>query len=185
MAKIGKHSPWCMDRGPETTVAVIANESTRGEYDKGPGWMAHLKKISEQLWVLLQIESNGLVVDLSIGNLHGNVLELHVLPCNGGVTHHDQCCIVVLVVLDVQEHQLLPVMVLLACLDEAWDIDARTEQLQVLHQFLCLVLRIQNACTDVPHPLAEAGIELPPNPWVTSSKTPSSTEKGRKTKRIC
>ena len=63
-----------------------------------------------------------------------------------GHLHHDDGCIVVLVVLHVQEDQLLPVVVVLAHADEARDVEPRAEELQVLHQLLVLVLGVQDAC---------------------------------------
>ena len=89
--------------------------------------------------MLFQVEADGLVVHLHAADLDSHVLEQHMLPSNRAVVHHHHGCIVVLIVLHVQEDQLLPVMELLADADEAGDVDARTEQLQVLHQLLHLV----------------------------------------------
>jgi len=47
--------------------------------------------------------------------------------------------------LDVEEDELLPVRVLLGDPDEARDVDARAEKLQVLHQLLGPVLGVQDA----------------------------------------
>ena len=102
----------------------------------------YLQEVVQQVRVLLQVEGDGLVVDLHIGHLDGHILEEHMLPCQRGVVHHDQGCIVVLVILDVQEDQLFPVVVVLAHADEAGDVEPRAEQLQVLHQLLVLVLGI-------------------------------------------
>lgn len=61
----------------------------------------YLKQVSEQVWVLLQVKADGLVVHLHAGHLDSNVLELHVLPGNAAVVHHHHRCVVVLVVLHV------------------------------------------------------------------------------------
>jgi hypothetical protein len=47
-------------------------------------------------------------------HLDEDVLEVGVLPRRGRVRNHDEGCIVILIVLHVQEHQLRPVVVLLA-----------------------------------------------------------------------
>mmetsp|Transcript_29787 Transcript_29787/g.50046 ORF Transcript_29787/g.50046 Transcript_29787/m.50046 type:complete len:229 (+) Transcript_29787:1442-2128(+) len=59
--------------------------------------------------------------------------------------HHDLRGIVVLVVLDVQKGELLPVLLRLAHADKLGDVDARGEELEVLHQLLGLVLGVEAA----------------------------------------
>lgn len=99
----------------------------------------HLEKVVEQVWVLLQVEADSLVVHLHAADLDSHILEQDMLPGHRAVVHHHHGCIVVLVVLYVQEDQLLPVVELLTHTDEAGDVDACAEQLQVLHQLLNLV----------------------------------------------
>ncbi len=101
--------------------------------------MAHLEEVREELWVLAKVEGDSTVVDLHIGDLDCHILELDMLPGQGGVVDHDHGCVVVLVVRYVQEDQLLPVAVLLADAYEAGDVEARAEQLQMLHQLVVLV----------------------------------------------
>ena len=100
---------------------------------------AHLEKVIEQVWVLFQVEADGLVVHLHTADLDSHILEQDMLPGHRAVVHHHHGCIVVLVILYVQEDQLLPVVELLTHTDEARDVDARAEQLQVFHQLFDLV----------------------------------------------
>jgi hypothetical protein len=47
--------------------------------------------------------------------LGNDILEVALPPCLGGVGHHGERCVVVLLVLVVQEHQLSPQVRLLSC----------------------------------------------------------------------
>ena len=89
--------------------------------------------------MLAKVEGDGAVVDLHVGHLDRDILELDMLPGQWGVVDHDHGRIVVLIIGHVQEHQLLPVAVFLAHAYEARDVEARAEQFQVLHQLGVLV----------------------------------------------
>lgn len=78
----------------------------------------------------------------SVRHLDKGILEVGVVPGGGGMCDHNERRVVKLVVLDIQEDQLGPVLELLAHADEAWDVDACAEQLQMLHQLLRLVLSV-------------------------------------------
>ena len=107
---------------------------------------AHLEKVIEQVWVLLQVEADGLVVHLHTADLDSHILEQDMLPSHRAVVHHYHGCIVILIILYVQEDQLLPVVELLTHTDQARDVDACAEQLQVLHQLLNLVPAAEIRC---------------------------------------
>ena len=100
---------------------------------KGNRTRRHLEEVIEEVRVLFQVEADGLVIHLHTADLDSHVLEQHMLPSNRAVVHHHHGSIVVLIVLHIQEDQLLPVVELLADTDEAGDVDACAEQLQVLH----------------------------------------------------
>ena len=99
----------------------------------------HLEEVIEEIRVLFQVEADGLVVHLHAADLDSHILEEHMLPGSRAVVHHHHGSIVILIILHIQEDQLLPVVELLADTDEAGDVDASAEQLQVLHQLLHLV----------------------------------------------
>ena len=102
------------------------------------------QQVVEQQRVLLQVEVDGAVVDLSVGHLHDDLLEQRVLPRLGRVVDHHVDGVVVLVVVRVQEDRLVPVQVLLAGGEQRGDVEARPEQLDVLHQLVLLVLGVQD-----------------------------------------
>lgn len=106
---------------------------------KGERTRCHLEEVIEEVRVLFQVEADGLVVYLHAADLDCHILEQHMLPSNRAVVHHHHGSVVILIVLHIQEDQLLPVVELLADTDEAGDVDACAEQLQVLHQLLHLV----------------------------------------------
>ena len=99
-----------------------------------------LEQIGKEKRLLLQVEVQGAVVDLQVGDLDNDVLERVVLPRIGRALHHRQSGVVPLVVVAVQEHQLGPQIGLLRCTDHLRDVDARPEQLQVLHHTIRVVL---------------------------------------------
>jgi hypothetical protein len=84
----------------------------------------------------LQVEDDAAVVHLARRHLGQHLLELGVLPGGGAVRHHGGGRVVVLVVCDVQGGELAPVLLLVAGADEARDVDALGEELQVLHQLV-------------------------------------------------
>ena len=59
--------------------------------------------------------SKYLVVVLGVGNLDDHLLEAALLPCNGRVLGHRIDCVVELLVLLVQEHELVPEVCLSIC----------------------------------------------------------------------
>mmetsp|Transcript_2450 Transcript_2450/g.6170 ORF Transcript_2450/g.6170 Transcript_2450/m.6170 type:complete len:320 (-) Transcript_2450:3540-4499(-) len=107
--------------------------------------LQHPQQVAQQVGVRLQVEADALVVHLHARHLDADVLELHVLPRVGRVGDHDGRGVVKLVVRDVQEGELLPVLELLAHTNEARNVEARGKQLEVLHEALRLVLGVQDA----------------------------------------
>mmetsp|Transcript_30633 Transcript_30633/g.49145 ORF Transcript_30633/g.49145 Transcript_30633/m.49145 type:complete len:261 (-) Transcript_30633:689-1471(-) len=77
--------------------------------------------------------------------------------------HHGVGSLVKLIVVGEQEDRLLPVVVPLTCLDELGDVELLRIQLDEVHQFLCLVLGIENCKlgvhTDVSALVAEARVQ--------------------------
>eukprot|EP00906_Rhabdomonas_costata_P003375 RCo005161 len=108
-------------------------------------WGDRRKQIRQLPWGQLNVEVNGLVAQLHAAHLGQSVLEDLVVPGLRGVSHHELRRIVKLVVVSVQEPRLCPMVVLLADSDELVDVDATVEQLDVLHQALRAVLRVQHA----------------------------------------
>ena len=83
-----------------------------GEEADGPG-VVHAGREDEEEVVqhhglVVQVELDGLVVQLDVGHLGDDVLEVGLAPGLCGVGHHGQHGVVVLLVLVVQEHQLGP-----------------------------------------------------------------------------
>mmetsp|Transcript_73476 Transcript_73476/g.202808 ORF Transcript_73476/g.202808 Transcript_73476/m.202808 type:complete len:272 (-) Transcript_73476:1729-2544(-) len=97
----------------------------------------------QQHGLLVQVELHRAVVELSVGNLLHDHLEVVVREGRGAVCHHGVGSLVVLVVVRVEVHSVLPVVVALAGLDELWDVQLRDVQLDEVHELLRLVLRIQ------------------------------------------
>lgn len=71
------------------------------------------EKVVEEHRLLGKVVGEGLVVDLNVGDLDHDLLELVVLPCVGGALHHGEGGVVELVVLDVEEDELRPEVSLL------------------------------------------------------------------------
>ena len=91
------------------------------------------------------MNKTNLVADVDVGDLDGDVLERHVLPRRRRVLHHHGRRVVVLVVLAVQVGELAPVRLLLARADQARDVQALGKELEVLHELVGLVARVQDA----------------------------------------
>ena len=102
------------------------------------------EEVVDEEGCFLDVELHGLVVKVEVGNLGDDVLELHMLPGIGGVVDHGEGSVVVLVVVDVQEGELGPLLIGLTGADDLGDVDALVEELQVLHQLLLLVSRVQD-----------------------------------------
>mmetsp|Transcript_12313 Transcript_12313/g.34247 ORF Transcript_12313/g.34247 Transcript_12313/m.34247 type:complete len:266 (-) Transcript_12313:4212-5009(-) len=94
------------------------------------------QEVAQKERVLVQVEGDRLVEQISVGDLDGNILECNMLPSFWGVVHHHVRSIVILVVLDIQERESLPVHLLLAHADQLWDVDLVREELEVLHQLI-------------------------------------------------
>jgi hypothetical protein len=45
------------------------------------GLRTYLEEVVEEVGMLLEVEGDGLVVHLNVGDLNGHILELHMLPC--------------------------------------------------------------------------------------------------------
>jgi hypothetical protein len=58
--------------------------------------------------LVVKVELDGLVVELDVGHLRDDVLEVGLAPRLRGVCHHGERRVVVLLVLVVQEDQLCP-----------------------------------------------------------------------------
>mmetsp|Transcript_5001 Transcript_5001/g.13054 ORF Transcript_5001/g.13054 Transcript_5001/m.13054 type:complete len:1209 (-) Transcript_5001:895-4521(-) len=107
--------------------------------------LEHLEQVCQGVRVLVEVEVQRLVVQLVVRNLHHDVLERDVLPCRRAVLHHHVRGVVVLVVRHVQVRERLPVPLLLARPDKLGDVQLVGEQLQMLHELLLLVARVQDA----------------------------------------
>ncbi|GJC99267.1 hypothetical protein ColKHC_08093 [Colletotrichum higginsianum] len=103
-----------------------------------------LEQVRKQRGVLLEVEVDGAVVDLQVGNLDDNLLELLVLPRVLGALNDRQGGVVKLIVVVVAEHQLGPEVRLLAGTDNLGEVHSAPEELQVLHETLRVVLGQSN-----------------------------------------
>lgn len=72
-----------------------------------------------------------LVVDLNVGDLDDDLLELVMLPSVGGTLHHRESSVVELVVFDVEENKLRPQMCLLRSPDDLGYVFFRYEEAAV------------------------------------------------------
>eukprot|EP00050_Salpingoeca_kvevrii_P006202 m.287993 g.287993 ORF g.287993 m.287993 type:complete len:381 (+) comp11879_c0_seq1:284-1426(+) len=96
--------------------------------------------VVEEQRLVVQVELNGLVVELSVGDLDDHLLERVLLPGLGGVLHHGRHTLVIVLILVVQEHKLAPEMRLLGGAQHLGDVDARPVHLQMILHLLGLVL---------------------------------------------
>lgn len=97
-----------------------------------------------------------LVKDVGRTALDRDVLEADVLPGGGRVLHHHVERIVELVILFVEEGQLVPELLLLAGANEARDVDAGGEELQVLHKLGRRMVRVPAPGTRLLEPFIRA-----------------------------
>jgi len=102
------------------------------------------QKFIQELGLVIQVESDGPVVNLWVGDLVQAFLELRVVPCHAGVLHHVAGCIVVLLVLHEQQVELGEVTVTLAFANDFGELKAGLVQLDVLHELLGLEFGVQN-----------------------------------------
>ncbi|GKT40436.1 uncharacterized protein ColSpa_00617 [Colletotrichum spaethianum] len=99
-----------------------------------------LEQVRKQGRVLLKVEVDGAVVDLQVGDLDNNLLELLVLPGVLGALNDRQSGVIKLIVVVVAENQLGPEVRLLAGTDDLGQVHSAPEELQVLHE----TLRVSN-----------------------------------------
>mmetsp|Transcript_7994 Transcript_7994/g.24161 ORF Transcript_7994/g.24161 Transcript_7994/m.24161 type:complete len:827 (-) Transcript_7994:2764-5244(-) len=113
--------------------------------------------------ILFQVESDGPVVDLMVGDLLEDHLELVMRVRNCAVRHHRIRRSVELVVVRIEEDGLGPEVVALARLNQLGDVELRGVHLDEVHELLGLVLRVQNrelgVHADVGALAAEAGVQ--------------------------
>lgn len=104
----------------------------------------HQEHVVQQQGLEVEIELDRLVVQLDVGHLRDDVLEVALAPGLGRVRHHGEHCVVVLLVLVVEEHQLAPQVRGFGSSQDLRDVDARPEQLEVLAHLRRLVFRVEN-----------------------------------------
>ena len=78
-------------------------------------WREDHQQVVEEQRLEVQVELYGFVVELNVGDLGDNVLELALPPRLCGMGHHGEDGVVILLVLVVQEHKLWPQVSLLGC----------------------------------------------------------------------
>mmetsp|Transcript_17866 Transcript_17866/g.38286 ORF Transcript_17866/g.38286 Transcript_17866/m.38286 type:complete len:295 (+) Transcript_17866:991-1875(+) len=94
--------------------------------------------------VLLEVELDGPVIDLVVGDLLQDHLELIVGVRDSTVRHHGVGSGIELVVVHVEEHSLLPEVMSFAGLDELGDVELGGVHLDEVHELLRLVLCVQD-----------------------------------------
>ena len=94
--------------------------------------------------LVVQVELQRAVVQLDVGHLGDDVLEVALLPRVRRVVHHGDDRVVELLVLVVQEHELRPQMRLLGSAQDLGDVDMRPEELKVLSHLLWLELGVED-----------------------------------------
>mmetsp|Transcript_17321 Transcript_17321/g.52086 ORF Transcript_17321/g.52086 Transcript_17321/m.52086 type:complete len:426 (+) Transcript_17321:918-2195(+) len=107
--------------------------------------LQHAQQVHQQVRVLRKVKVKGAVQNICSADLDSHILELHMLPSNARVLHHARGRVIVLVVRAVQKRELLPQLLLVGHADEARDVDACGEELQVLHQLLWAVTPVHDA----------------------------------------
>lgn len=83
------------------------------------------EEVIEEHRLLLEVEVERFVVDLDVGDLDNDLLELVVFPCVGGALHHREGCVVELVVVDVEEDEFRPEVGLLGGAKDLGDVCER------------------------------------------------------------
>ena len=102
------------------------------------------EQVVDKVGVLLQVEAHCVVAELEGGHLVDGVLEHLVVPRQHGVVHHHARRGVPLLVLAVDVADLCPVVVLLADDNDLVAVETRLPELDVLHQLVAFVLRVQH-----------------------------------------
>ena len=95
--------------------------------------------------MLEKVEMNCFVVEFDVGNFGNNILELHVVPCCGGMIHYGSSSIVKFIILYIEISELCPVVLLITDSDQLGDVQAGGEELDVLHELIMAVSRIKNS----------------------------------------
>jgi hypothetical protein len=103
-----------------------------------------LQQIRDQGRLLLEVEVEGLVVDLQVGDLDNGLLEGVVLPSVGSTLHHGKSSVVELIVVSVKEDKLGPKVSFLASLQDLGNVQSRPEDAKVLHDTLGVVFGESN-----------------------------------------
>ena len=73
------------------------------------------QQVVDKQGLVVEVELKGLVVELNVGDLCDDVLEVALLPGLRGMGHHGQNGVVIFLVLVVEEDQLGPEVGLLSC----------------------------------------------------------------------
>ena len=104
--------------GPEVRLDKWNVSSFLEEVD-GAGvihaWRENQQEVVEKQWLIVEIELQRSVVDLDVGHLRDDVLEVALLPRVRRVVHHRYDRVVILLVLVVQEYELRPQVSLVCC----------------------------------------------------------------------
>ena len=100
-----------------------------GEEADGPGVVQagsqHHQEIVNEVGPVIEVELERPVVELHVGHLGDDLLEEAFPPGLGGVGHHGEDGIVVLLVLVVEEDQLRPQVGLLYCTEDLYRRESR------------------------------------------------------------
>mmetsp|Transcript_18277 Transcript_18277/g.34922 ORF Transcript_18277/g.34922 Transcript_18277/m.34922 type:complete len:615 (+) Transcript_18277:992-2836(+) len=99
-------------------------------------------EVVQEKWLLLQVELDGLVEHLGVGHLVHSLLEQVVRPAHRGVVHEGFDSVIVLAVVRVQVHDLEPLLVFAARVQQLGDVEAGPVVLDVLHELLLLVFAV-------------------------------------------
>mmetsp|Transcript_7009 Transcript_7009/g.17530 ORF Transcript_7009/g.17530 Transcript_7009/m.17530 type:complete len:212 (+) Transcript_7009:940-1575(+) len=94
--------------------------------------------------LLVEVKLDGAVINLHVGNLLHNHLELVMREGRRAVRHHRVRSGVKLVVVSIQKNRLLPEVMALASVGQLWDVQLRCVHLDEIHKLLRLVLRVKN-----------------------------------------
>mmetsp|Transcript_35624 Transcript_35624/g.70203 ORF Transcript_35624/g.70203 Transcript_35624/m.70203 type:complete len:250 (-) Transcript_35624:1915-2664(-) len=102
------------------------------------------KQRVEELWMLVEVEAHGPVVQLRVRNFLHDCHESVMSPRRRGVQHHCLCRLVEFVVLTVQEYRLRPVERAFARPDEFGNVQLIGVCLAEVLQPIRLMLRVQD-----------------------------------------
>ena len=94
-------------------MAVTSKEGDRARVIEAR--CEHNQQVIDEERLVVQVELKGPVVELNVGHLRDDILEVALLPGLGGMGHHSEDGVVVLLVLVVEEDKLGPEVGLLSC----------------------------------------------------------------------